>query len=73
MKANGSPIVKFGIVALAVLAAIFAYTRFSGGDESEELGETPPPRADGEVLPPLDDKYIIGKSQFSPKGTPPKN
>jgi hypothetical protein len=64
MKANGSPIVKYGIAALAVLAAIFAYTKFSGGgSEAEELGKTPEPKTDV-VLPPLDDKYIIGKGGF---------
>jgi hypothetical protein len=73
MKAQGSPIVKYGLIALVVLAAIFAFTRMGGGGASEELGETPKPRADGEILPPLEDKYIIGKSQHSPKGTPAKN
>lgn len=72
MKATGSPILKFGLAALAILAAIFAYTRFSGGSEEEELGQTPPPRADGEVLPPLEDKYVIGKSPYSPSGGPAK-
>ena len=68
MKANGSPIVKYGIAALAVLAAIFAYTKFSGGgEEADGIGKVPEPKTDV-VLPPLEDKYIIGKGGLKSPG-----
>ena len=57
-KATGSPVVKFGIVALAVLAGIFLVMRMMGGDGSEELGEVPPPKYD--PVSPLDPQNVIG-------------
>lgn len=68
MKGNDSPIVKYGLIALVVLGIVFAVVRFSGmGSDEGSYGETPPPREEGEVLPPLDPKYIIGNDPNDPK------
>jgi hypothetical protein len=65
-----SVVLKVGLIALAVLLVVFALTRFAGTEDEQGLGQTPPPRADGPVLPPLDDKYIIGKNPNSTDGGP---
>ncbi|MDQ2985542.1 MAG: hypothetical protein M3R13_02315 [Armatimonadota bacterium] len=68
MKANGSPIVKYGIAALLLLGAIFAYTRFTGRASTDDgIGEVPKPTTDV-ILPPLEDKYIIGKGGYKAPG-----
>jgi hypothetical protein len=57
-KAQGSPFLKIGIVAVAVLAAVFFYVRMSGASENEELGEVPAPKYD--AVSPLDPQNVIG-------------
>ncbi len=57
-KATGSPFVKFGLLALAVLAVVFLAVRMMGGDSNAELGEVPPPKYD--PVSPLDPKNVIG-------------
>ncbi|MEO7454034.1 MAG: hypothetical protein ABIV13_04655 [Fimbriimonadales bacterium] len=66
-KAQGSPFLKIGIVALAVLAAVFFYARMTGGSENEELGAVPPPKYD--PVSPLDPQNVIGGG--SPGGPTP--
>lgn len=58
-KATGSPLVKFGLLAVAVLAAIFVIMRMTGGDgQAEELGTVPPPKYD--AVDPIDPANVIG-------------
>jgi hypothetical protein len=57
-KAQGSPILKFGIIALAILAVVFLLSRMMGGDDTEELGEVPAPKYD--PVSPLDPQNVIG-------------
>ena len=65
MKGNDSPLIKYGLIALAVLAVVFAISKMSGGSDEDELGEVPPPREGSPDLGPIDDKFIIGKGDSS--------
>ena len=57
-KATGSPVVKYGLLALVVLAGIFLAMRLFGGGEEEGLGEVPAPKYD--AVDPLDPQNVIG-------------
>jgi len=57
-KANGSPVIKFGVIALAILAVVFLLSRMMGGDDTEELGEVPAPKYD--PVDPIDPQNVIG-------------
>jgi hypothetical protein len=46
MKGSDSPIIKYGLIALVVLAIVFAIMKFTGGGSDgpdQGLGETPKP------------------------------
>jgi hypothetical protein len=57
-KATGSPILKFGLLALAVLAVVFLVMRMSGGGGEDELGVVPEPKYD--PVDPIDPANVIG-------------
>lgn len=57
-KAAGSPMLKFGLLALAVLAIVFLVMRMSGGDGTDELGVVPEPKYD--PVDPIDPANVIG-------------
>ena len=67
MRNNDSPFIKYGLIALAILAVVFAVSRMTGGSDTDELGEVPPPRPGSPDLGPIDDQFIIGGGGSGPK------
>ena len=64
-KATGSPILKFGLLALAVLAIVFLAMRMMGGTGGEdELGVVPEPKYD--PVDPIDPANVIGGGSGGP-------
>jgi hypothetical protein len=60
MKGSDSPVIKYGLIALVVLAIVFAVMKFTGGGDGPDqgLGETPKPQHDPvDGIPP---ESVIG-------------
>lgn len=60
MKGSDSPIIKYGLIALVVLAIVFAVMKFTGGGDGSDqgLGKTPEPtHAPVDGIPP---ESVIG-------------
>lgn len=60
MKGSDSPIIKFGLIVLVVLAVAFAIMKFTGAANGEKdgIGETPAPKF--APVDPIDPKNVIG-------------
>lgn len=59
-KVKQSPVVIWGIVAIAVGIVILLWMRM-GASTDTGLDKTPPPRPGSAVAPPIPDEFIIGK------------
>jgi len=67
MKGSESPIIKFGLIALVVLAVVFAIMKFTGagGGDSDGIGTMPEPKF--APVDPIDPANVIGNNPNDPK------